>query len=431
MEDKPGFGFRPYEEELVGYYLRHKNLGNNSLVEEAISEVKVYSFDPWNLRFQSKIKSRDHFWYFFYCKENKYANGDRQSRTTSSGAWKITGKPVKVEDQWGLYGVAGVIGYKIHLVWQKDKNSKGIKSDWVIQEFHYTLLPENQRNYVVCRLEYKGDDRNILLENATDPIPTFVPNMTYSSGSVVDQPVHEYSGFELESANHQGHWFPGDLDMQQSVQGLSGSFNNFTEDWWLASYFNQQAPYSLPHGEESEMIWKTVVEENHESLVDERMFMQNYNDYRPKNPVTGVLPDHSSDSDTDSMIGGDTSSFTDSVGSSNGPCHTPVDDILSSSTIEPLHNYVVQEQPKQLKLQLQGKEKVINKQKTESEWKMAEDSSIKKTLSANTVKQNWIVLEENSQRKSQWIYLRNMIIGFLLFISIIGWIILVGLRGQI
>lgn len=56
---------------------------------------------------------------------------------------------------------------------------------------------------------------------------------------------------------------------------------------------------------------------------------------------------------------------------------------------------------------------------------MAEDS-IKNTPPANTVKQNWIVLEEMSRRNSQWIYLRNMIIGFLLFISIIGWIILIG-----
>ncbi|KFK42491.1 hypothetical protein AALP_AA1G000300 [Arabis alpina] len=421
MNDKPGFGFRPYDEELVGFYLRNKILGNNSLVQEAIREVKIYSYDPWKLRYQSKIKSRDHVWYFFCSKENKYANGDRQSRTTSNGFWKITGVPVKVVDQWGLYGVPGVIGYKRTLVFQKDKNSKGVKSDWVMQEFHYTLLPENhQRSYVLCRLEYKGDDKNILLENATDPTPTYVANMTYSSGSVVDQPVQENSGYfsEFESANHQGQWFPRDSDMHQS-----GSFNDLAEydstnqDQWLASGFNmqQQAPYSNPYGEESEMIWKYVVEENHESLLDERMFMQNFSDHRPKNPVTGILAYDSSDSDTDSMIGGDTSSFTDSVGSSNGPYHSAIDDILSSSTIEPFHE--AQEQPKQ------GKEKVINKQRSEYEWKMAQDS-IKKTPSTKTVKQNWIVLEKMHQRKSQWIYLMNMIIGFLLFFSIIGWIML-------
>lgn len=56
---------------------------------------------------------------------------------------------------------------------------------------------------------------------------------------------------------------------------------------------------------------------------------------------------------------------------------------------------------------------------------MAEDS-IKKPLSNNTVKQSRIVLEKRSQRNAQWNYLKNMIIGVLLFISIIGSIILVG-----
>jgi hypothetical protein len=51
---------------------------------------------------------------------------------------------------------------------------------------------------------------------------------------------------------------------------------------------------------------------------------------------------------------------------------------------------------------------------------MAEDS-IKIPPSTNTVKQSWIVLEN-----AQWNYLKNMIIGVLLFISVISWIILVG-----
>lgn len=44
-----------------------------------------------------------------------------------------------------------------------------------------------QRTYVICRLEYKGNDKSILSANATDPTPTFVPNMTSSAGSVVSQ----------------------------------------------------------------------------------------------------------------------------------------------------------------------------------------------------------------------------------------------------
>lgn len=44
-----GFGFRPTDVELVGYYLRNKILGKNELVERAINEVNICSFDPWDL----------------------------------------------------------------------------------------------------------------------------------------------------------------------------------------------------------------------------------------------------------------------------------------------------------------------------------------------------------------------------------------------
>lgn len=56
---------------------------------------------------------------------------------------------------------------------------------------------------------------------------------------------------------------------------------------------------------------------------------------------------------------------------------------------------------------------------------MAEDS-IKKVPSTTAVNKSWIVLEEMSQRNSRWVHFNNMLIGILLFISIIVWIILVG-----
>ena len=50
MVEKPGFEFRPYDEELVGFYLRQKLLGNHSLVDGVIREIKICSLDPWDLR---------------------------------------------------------------------------------------------------------------------------------------------------------------------------------------------------------------------------------------------------------------------------------------------------------------------------------------------------------------------------------------------
>ncbi|WZZ56293.1 hypothetical protein YC2023_056400 [Brassica napus] len=474
MEEKPGFEFRPYDEELVGFYLRQKLLGNHSLVDGVIRDIKICSLDPWDLRFQSKIKSRDVVWYFLSRIEN---NGGRQSRTTPSGSWKLTGDPSYVNDRWGnLTGFRGEIGYKRVLTFSKGKSSSSSSSisEWVMHELHYTHtdLPEHKRStYVICRLEYKGDDVTIL------SVP---PSVANSASSVVDQSLQGNSGhYNTLSEYDSGYQFNGNYDVQQSFQGYSEYFNP-TSDYslanqsshWFSNLQQQQVPYSAPYQDDSDML-RQVVEENWPSLVDERTYMrEDSSHYRPKNPITGILPGDSSDDDTDSTIGRGTWSSTDSVGSKDGTYHTPKDATPSVSTVEPLHNHEpqeqpkqligtdawsstdsvgskdgpyhtpkdnnpsmitvepldnheAQEQPKQLELQLQGKEKVINKQQSECVLKIAEDA-IKKAPSTSAVKQNWIVLEEISQRNSRWIYLKN-IIGLLLFIIfIIGWIILVG-----
>ncbi|KAL0700507.1 hypothetical protein Bca4012_056629 [Brassica carinata] len=98
-----------------------------------------------------------------------------------------------------------------------------------MHELHYTLLPEHKRTYVICRLEYKGDDMNILSANPTDPFPTFAPTMANSASSVVDQSYQGNSGHyntfsEYDSA-YQGHQFSGNYDTQPSFQGYSEYIN--------------------------------------------------------------------------------------------------------------------------------------------------------------------------------------------------------------
>ncbi|CAN6883044.1 unnamed protein product, partial [Brassica oleracea] len=370
---------------------------------------------------QSKIKSRDPVWYFLSRIEK---NGGRQSRTTPSGSWKLTGDPVNVNDRRVLTFSKA-----------KSSSSSSSISEWVMHELHYTHtdLPEHKRTtYVICRLEYKGHDVTILYNFPTPP------TMANSASSVVDQSLQGNSGhYNTLSEYDSGHQFNGNYDMQQSFQGYSEYFNP-TSEYGLANQshwfgnLQQQVPYSAPYQDDSDML-RQVVEENWTSLVDERTCMrEDRSHHRPKNPITGILPGDSSDDDTDSTVTPlyDTIylqsvsllpwSSTDSVGSKDVPYHTPKDDTSSLSTVEPFPNHEAQEKPKQL--ELHGKEKVvINMQKNECEWKLGEDS-IKKAPSTTAVKQSWIVLEEMSQRNSQWIYLKNMIIGFLLSVSFIGWI---------
>ncbi|EOA37982.1 hypothetical protein CARUB_v10009451mg [Capsella rubella] len=277
MEGMVGFEFRPNDEELVGHYLRNKIEGDTSLVDTAIPEVNICSYDPWDLRRQSKIRSKYpvSVWYFFSRREN----GIRQNRRTPSGFWKLTGESVDVNDQWGFWtGAQGKIGHKRVLVFLKGRGSQQTKSDWVMHEFHYDydLLPEHERTYVICRLEYKGRDTKFLFDCPTDPTPTFVPNPTNSEGSVVDRSFEEYLGSfynisEFDSAN-QGHQL-GNFNMQQQVPYLEDSCVD-----------------------DPQRIWDYPISE----IMS--IMQVNPSNHCPKTPLTGVLADDSCDSDTDSMV---------------------------------------------------------------------------------------------------------------------------------
>lgn len=46
----PGFRFHPTDEELVGFYLSKKVLlKKSSKIDEIISQIDIYQFDPWDL----------------------------------------------------------------------------------------------------------------------------------------------------------------------------------------------------------------------------------------------------------------------------------------------------------------------------------------------------------------------------------------------
>lgn len=46
----PGFRFHPTDEELVGFYLAKKVLLKKpSKIDEIISHIDIYKFDPWDL----------------------------------------------------------------------------------------------------------------------------------------------------------------------------------------------------------------------------------------------------------------------------------------------------------------------------------------------------------------------------------------------
>lgn len=149
----PGFRFHPTDVELIMYYLKRKVLGKKLCIQ-AISELNIYKFDPWDLPEKSCIKSEDRQWYFFCPTERKYASGGRMNRSAETGYWKGTGKDrsIPYKDR--------VVGMVKTLIFHRGHPPKGERTDWVMHEYRMqdqelTDAGVPQDAFVVCKLFHK------------------------------------------------------------------------------------------------------------------------------------------------------------------------------------------------------------------------------------------------------------------------------------
>ncbi|KAF8377109.1 hypothetical protein HHK36_030482 [Tetracentron sinense] len=150
----PGFRFHPTDVELVMFYLKRKVMGKPIRVN-AISELDLYKFAPWDLPEKSCLESRDLEWYFFCPRDRKYSSGSRINRATKIGYWKTTGK-----DRLVLYN-SRTVGMKKTLVFHIGRAPHGDRTDWVMHEYRFedkdlvdtTIL---QDAYVLCKIFQKS-----------------------------------------------------------------------------------------------------------------------------------------------------------------------------------------------------------------------------------------------------------------------------------
>lgn len=150
----PGFRFHPTDEELVQYYLKRKACAKPFRFE-AVTEIDVYKYEPWELQVHSRVKNRDLEWYFFSPVDRKYGNGSRLNRATGKGYWKATGKDRCVRHK------GETIGMKKTLVFHSGRAPDGKRTNWVMHE--YRLADEDlekpglvQEAFVVCRIFQKS-----------------------------------------------------------------------------------------------------------------------------------------------------------------------------------------------------------------------------------------------------------------------------------
>ncbi|XP_039807683.1 putative NAC domain-containing protein 61 [Panicum virgatum] len=130
----PGYRFYPTEEELLGFYLRHRLAGTRSQVEHFIPVVDIYSHHPSELRAMAgaaNVGDKEQ-WFFFCPRAERELNGDRPARTTRSGYWKATGSPSYV---YSAPPASRVIGEKRTMVFYEGRAPTGTKTRWKMNEY--------------------------------------------------------------------------------------------------------------------------------------------------------------------------------------------------------------------------------------------------------------------------------------------------------
>ncbi|KAH8488921.1 hypothetical protein Peur_059456 [Populus x canadensis] len=157
MNSRPppvGYGFHPTDEELVTYYLRFKMHGGYEQEVSIIAEANVCDYEPWVLPELAAIQEpNDPECYFFCPRSYKYANSHRANRTTQAGYWKVTGKDRIVKTKITKEHIAT----KKTLVFYEGRVPNGIKTNWIMHEYHPTFSFPNQREFVLCKLKKDPD----------------------------------------------------------------------------------------------------------------------------------------------------------------------------------------------------------------------------------------------------------------------------------
>ncbi|XP_031116177.1 uncharacterized protein LOC116019927 isoform X2 [Ipomoea triloba] len=156
---------------------------------EAISEINIYRFSPWDLPDKSCLKSKDLEWYFFCPRERKYNSGARMNRSTETGYWKTTGR-----DRPVIYNER-TVGMVKTLIFHEGHAPKGNRTDWVIHEYRIEDLHMEEEtlkdSYVLCKVFKKSglgpkngaqygapfseEDWEDDFENCDEPIPFSIP----------------------------------------------------------------------------------------------------------------------------------------------------------------------------------------------------------------------------------------------------------------
>ncbi|KFK30695.1 hypothetical protein AALP_AA6G015500 [Arabis alpina] len=418
-----GFRFYPTEEELINHYLKNKNQGQFWLVDDAINEINIRSYEPMFLPSLSKIQSNDLVWYFFSLIEHTSGNKKGTKRSTVSGFWKVTGvdREIKVKNV--------VIGIKKTLVYHKGRHPNGVRTPWVTHEYHITYLPPDQRNYVICKVMYNGEDMDILYggnSNLCVPQPShsFVPdsNTANTMSMNVQEDLSPSNGFNPDDfLNDNDNNNDNNLDVllnPMNVQkDLSPTYGN--PDTLVSEYMNNnnlnvqpQTPYDYEYCS-GVLDYDEMMGIEYLLSSPEFRMQENRNNHMAKKPITRVITaGYSSNSDAESI------SATSYQGTSS-PDGSPNKHFPSCSNTESFKDPQTSEEPS---INRKNRESQLTRRTISSKQEVKEGKSkaVSASKESSMAKKGLFITEEAIQRKGKnprYIYLMNMIICFIVLVT--------------
>ncbi|XXG87135.1 hypothetical protein AAC387_Pa11g1897 [Persea americana] len=115
----PGFRFYPTDEELILHFL-YRKAAHQPCHPNIIPDLDLDCYDPWELN--GKALEAENKWYFF--------SHVTQNKASTNGYWKMLGV-----DEPILSG-SRTVGLKKCLVFYIGEAPGGIKTNWVMHEFH-------------------------------------------------------------------------------------------------------------------------------------------------------------------------------------------------------------------------------------------------------------------------------------------------------
>ncbi|XVF29476.1 hypothetical protein REPUB_Repub15cG0124400 [Reevesia pubescens] len=176
-----GYGFRPSEEELIGFLRNRTLLGRDYLVQDITDlGVDICKWEPWDLPGCTTVTSNDPVWYFIYPITYKHPNSQSKTintvigkrkpinRATNDGKWKVSGERLKVrasksKEEIGiktrLYFYTGEVNEENNKNNKaKDQNCYQNKTPWVLYEYELIGVDPSQNKYFLGKLMMKQSE---------------------------------------------------------------------------------------------------------------------------------------------------------------------------------------------------------------------------------------------------------------------------------